>query len=55
MNLGSAYVAKKEYETAIRCFQDALKIQPDNVKAHYNLGLVYFYTHEYDDANIEVL
>ncbi len=31
-----------EYEKAITCFERMLEIDPENYRAHYNLGITYF-------------
>lgn len=54
VNLGSAYVSKKEYDSAIASYRTALDIQGDNIKARYNLGLALFYTKKYKEALFEV-
>ena len=40
-NLGVFYVNKRDYPMAIKEFQRALEINPNNAKAHYNLGYLY--------------
>jgi tetratricopeptide (TPR) repeat protein len=38
---GNALVQKKDYDAAIKAFENALKIDPKNAKAHLLLGLTY--------------
>ena len=40
-DLGLAYFNIGSYAEAIKAFQQALSIEPDNARAHYCLGLVY--------------
>lgn len=38
-NLGLSYLHSKQYKQAISQFQESLRIQPDFMEAHYNLGM----------------
>ncbi len=40
-NLGVIYMTRKNYPKAVGCFEDALAVRADYVKAHYNLACVY--------------
>lgn len=42
-NLGSAYALGQDYDNAIVCYQRALKRNPHDYKAHYNLSLMHNY------------
>ena len=37
--LGNAFMAKQDVDRAIRHYEEALALQPDDVNAHYNLGV----------------
>jgi tetratricopeptide (TPR) repeat protein len=41
------------HSQAIKYLEEAIKIKPDNLKAHYNLGLVYEIMGRYQDAASE--
>jgi tetratricopeptide (TPR) repeat protein len=46
------YLARtKRYPEAIKSYEHALEIAPDSVNAHYNLGLAYIETKQYQLAN----
>lgn len=47
---GSELVQKKKYEEAIGSFQQAIKLDPKNSKAHLLLGLTYANTGSFDQA-----
>jgi hypothetical protein len=40
-NLGDAYQAEGQIDTAMEHFKIAIKLRPDHAIAHYNLGLIY--------------
>lgn len=40
-NLGVTAVRVQDYENAVKEFQTALSYNPNNAKAHYNLGIIY--------------
>ena len=42
----------KRFPAAIASFEKALTIDPDSVNAHYNLGLAYFETKQFELANV---
>ena len=44
--LGNNYLAQDEYEKAREAFQWAIRIEPENAIAHYNLGVTYEYNGE---------
>jgi tetratricopeptide (TPR) repeat protein len=43
----------KKYASAIAVYHKALTLDPSSINAHYNLGLTYFETRQYDLANEE--
>jgi tetratricopeptide (TPR) repeat protein len=49
--LGIHLQRKKRPSEAIQHFQHALKLNPNDLNAHYNMGLAYFDLKEYDKAN----
>ena len=42
MNLGAAYVGLRRYQEALEAEKQAIRLKPDDVKAHYNLGVAYW-------------
>lgn len=54
VNLGSACMSISQYTQAITHFEEALEIQPTNVKARYNLGLAYYELHLFPLARVQV-
>ncbi len=51
--LGFVYDAEKDYENALKAFQNALKIAPNSTKTHNNLGDIYAAHKQYDLAEKE--
>ena len=51
-NLGSAYLAKKDYKNAILYFQNALKIEPSNNEVRYNLAQAFASDAQFDNAKV---
>lgn len=49
-NLGSLYLAQKEYEKAREYLLKAVQMKPTNGNFHYNLGILYQATSETNDA-----
>ncbi|MBO4546167.1 MAG: tetratricopeptide repeat protein, partial [Treponema sp.] len=49
-NLGSAYLAKKDYQNAITHFQNALKKSPKDQTVRFNLAKCYAEAGDYDNA-----
>jgi tetratricopeptide (TPR) repeat protein len=41
VELGDAYTKSKLYKSAIEAYENALRINPDNADAHFNVGLLY--------------
>jgi O-antigen ligase/Tfp pilus assembly protein PilF len=41
INLGTTYFRLKENDLAENCYQNALKIEPNVIQAHFGMGLVY--------------
>jgi tetratricopeptide (TPR) repeat protein len=52
--IGGIYLHRvHRYQDAIQSFNEAIKLDPSSVNAHYNLGLSYFETKQYARANDE--
>ena len=49
-NLGSAYLAKKDYKNAIQFYQNALRLDPSNNKVRSNLAQTYASDGQLDNA-----
>jgi tetratricopeptide (TPR) repeat protein len=49
---GLAISAEKKYDNCIIYFKKAIRLNPGNVNAWYNLGGVYYTIAQYDSANI---
>lgn len=49
-NRGSHFLYKKDYQSALKDFDMALKINPNHFRTHYNLGILYTEINEYDKA-----
>src|SRR5215813_7129128 len=49
-NRGVAYYHKKEYDHAIRDYDQATRLNPNDSDYFYRRGLTYFEKHEYDRA-----
>jgi tetratricopeptide (TPR) repeat protein len=47
---GIYYSMNRKYDLAIADFAEVIEQAPDNANAHYNLGLAYFETRQYDKA-----
>jgi tetratricopeptide (TPR) repeat protein len=52
--LGEAYEGNEDYEQAIREFQEALRLAPNQPGMHYSLGHVYWQMKRFDDAVLEM-
>jgi len=50
---GIAFTMQKQYDRAIADFNTAIKVNPQSANAHYNLGLTYFETKQYEKATEE--
>ncbi|MFQ5957229.1 MAG: tetratricopeptide repeat protein, partial [Candidatus Brocadiales bacterium] len=48
--LGLACAMLGHYDRAIKQFEEAVKLRPDLVPAHYNLGMVYLERNQYKQA-----
>jgi tetratricopeptide (TPR) repeat protein len=53
MNLGSIYMKRKDYDDAIDAYSRAVNHNDKNGLAHYYLGLSYFKTGRYKEAQVE--
>jgi len=49
-NIGDIYRQKGEYTEAIRCYQEAIKVDPDMPRVHYELGNLYLKRREMEQA-----
>lgn len=47
---GIAYGKKGDYGKALSFLKKALRINPDHLQAHYNLGVVYYHQENYQEA-----
>ncbi len=50
MSQGYEFVIQGKYEDAITKYQQVLKVEPNHVRANYNLGLIYSMQGKYEDA-----
>lgn len=50
IELGNMYFDAEQYPTAIRWYEDALRIQPKNVNVSTDLGVAYYYANQPDRA-----
>jgi len=41
---------QKRYSSAIKQYKKAIQLSPNNIKAHYDIGLAYFYSKKYSSA-----
>ena len=48
--LGYAYKSKGDVQKAIECYEEAIKVNPDNIKAHFGLGMIYLINKNFDTA-----
>jgi tetratricopeptide (TPR) repeat protein len=51
--LGSAYLARKDGAKAFKCFEDCIKINPDNPGAHFKLAIIHNAAHRFNEALLE--
>ena len=51
--LGRVYLKKKQYPEAQQALEKAVLLDPDSVKAHYQLGILFGRMGRNDDANKE--
>lgn len=49
-NRGLAYARKRDFDGAIRDYDQSLQINPNSATAHYNRGVAYEFKHDYDRA-----
>lgn len=50
MRRGNHLERKGEYEEALKCYQEALVLEPDDPQIHYNIGRVLYRLQRYDEA-----
>jgi tetratricopeptide (TPR) repeat protein len=50
---GIYFTLQRQYDSAIADFNSAIQVDPQNANAHYNLGLAYFETKQYEKATEE--
>jgi tetratricopeptide (TPR) repeat protein len=50
LEVGQAYLLKKDYEKAIKKFSEALRINPHDPETYYYLGLAYEGAERYSEA-----
>ncbi|GAH53912.1 unnamed protein product, partial [marine sediment metagenome] len=55
IKLGLDYYHLKEYTKARQAFEQAVKLEPDNFEAHYNLALTELELKEYEEATEELM
>lgn len=48
--LGYAYKSKGDSEKELEVYNDAIKVNPNNRKAHFNIGMIYMSNKDYDEA-----
>ena len=53
MREGNALTAKGRYDEALKKYQEALVLEPDNVKIHYNIGRTLYKQGKYPEAVAE--
>jgi len=49
-NCGNAYLKEGDYDNAIACYTQAIKINPNYVDAYFNRGSIYYEKGDYDKA-----
>ncbi len=54
MRRGNSLCGKEKYEEALKNYQEALVVEPDNPKIHYNIGRALYRMEEYDEAICEL-
>ena len=43
LNKGVAFIEEEDWPTAIACFTEAIRLDPDDAKAYHNRGIAYEY------------
>ncbi|RZB29391.1 MAG: hypothetical protein AEth_01208 [Candidatus Argoarchaeum ethanivorans] len=51
--LGNSYYFKNQAEDGVKCYKEAIRINPDNAEAHYNLGILLKDLKRFDEAEKE--
>lgn len=47
-------IEARSYKSALKYCNEALALEPDNMSAYVERGRVYFYTHRYDEAIVDL-
>ncbi len=55
MNMGTIYMRNEKYKEAIKVYLKAIEIKPKNGLAHYFLGLAYFESGDYENAENQAI
>lgn len=50
LNLAECYVLQKNYEEAIACYREAIRLQPENVRWKKEIAKIYVLEKKYDEA-----
>ena len=54
-SLANVHFDLKEFEDAVSCYQKAIKLKPDLVSAHNNLGLVFRMLNDFKKSSVKSL
>ncbi|GFX90623.1 protein O-mannosyl-transferase Tmtc3 [Trichonephila clavipes] len=49
-NVGHSLESQGRYLEALKYFQDAIRVQPDDIGAYINVGRTYHHLHMYEEA-----
>ncbi len=52
-DIGIVLCKKRQLLEGIQKFEQSIKLNPDNFKSHYNLGVAYYELNRYEDAEVE--
>ena len=53
MYLGHSYVWAREYQPGVDAYKEALRLDPDDARAHFQLGVAYDYLDRREEAMVE--